>query len=744
MSVANWRAVFLAEYYTTTAKFRKFRSRLPYFFLFGVLFFSYFLRSIVQFVNRGTAIQQPPLDRFFAIVSIFSFFTFFAPVVSPLGRVVYDGNAQSRREVALSSPVKPHELLYGNLLSNLVFFLPFYILVGTASLSAFIGSTDINPLVSSLHIIVTLTLLVTMGLFAGTIITPLVLNFIAGQRNDVARSIVTLLVAGMLLVALPMLQFLIDTLESSTSLGLIGYLPFTLASSIIVYALYGEVVATSVPLSYALLTVYTLATILLGYMIAEKLYTINENTMIKARKGGFSVDTAVRIVARPIPSTSVREMFIALVKSSLRDIEHMARLTIGLAGTVFFIYALSPQGLFRGQRIATAGLERAAVLFSLILSASMTIYIEAAAFLVQHRDMLALIKSAPDAPRKFMLAKLLQMIFIQSPLFIIMLLLLRVLNFSADLNLPLISVQIVLLIFCMTAIVLGIFLLNPADNEEDITNLINLIIFFSVSILIASFPIAQVLGFSPGFLSTIIYYVVIVSFSVFMFLVGVKALEELDLETLSSDFSRKVSTAFLAGIIALSSWNLLPLPAYLIYFSYPNPYLLILLTVIAPLIIPGVYWKNNGMKDFARVPTFRDVLISIGSYLVLLSIGSLLLYLASLSTNFSAPSILGILLGLGVDIRLVIVYIFISVTVEELFFRGYLIDFLDQQHLRERYVIITSAVVFALFHILSIISFLFAIVGGIILALLRKKSRSLVLPIVVHLSYNLTLILIGI
>jgi len=88
------------------------------------------------------------------------------------------------------------------------------------------------------------------------------------------------------------------------------------------------------------------------------------------------------------------------------------------------------------------------------------------------------------------------------------------------------------------------------------------------------------------------------------------------------------------------------------------------------------------MKDFARVPTFRDVLISIGSYLVLLSIGSLLLYLASLSTNFSAPSILGILLGLGVDIRLVIVYIFISVTVEELFFRGYLIDFLDQQHLR--------------------------------------------------------------
>ncbi len=744
MSTPNWKAVFLAEYYTTTSKFRKYRSHLPWIFIFGVVFFSYFLRSVIDFISGDVVVNQPPIERFYAIISIFSFFTFFAPIVSPLGRVVYDGNAQSRREVALSAPVKPHELLYGNLLSNLVFFLPFYVMVGTASLSVFVGSGTINPLLSSLHIIGALTLLVIMGLFGGTIITPLILNFIAKQRNEVARSVVTVLVAVMLMVSLPMLQFIITNLEGSGSLGLASYLPFTMASTIIVYAIYGQVIGLNLGMSYIGLVVYTMVIVVIGYFIAERLYRVNESTMISAKSTGGMTNSILRVVARPIPSVSVREIFIGMVKGSVRDIEHMSRLTIGLAGTIFFVYALSPRGLFRGQRIATIELERAAVLFALILSASMTIYIEAASFLIQHRSMLTLIKSSPGAPRKFVIAKLLEMIFIQTPVFVLMFVLLRVLDFSADLDLMSITIQIFVLIFCMTGIILGIYLLNPSDNEEDITNFINLLIFYAISLMIASFPIAQSLGFSPGFLPTFLFYVAIILLAIGLVSLGIKALNELNIETMSSDFSEKVALGFTATIVTLASWNLLPLPAYLIYFSYPNPILLVVLTLTLPLVTPAVFWIKHGLVMQSRKIRPRDIAEGLASLFALMVVGYSMVYLASLITNFSAPSILQLLIDLRIELWMIVTYVFVSVLVEELFFRGFLMDYLKGNGMSIKWVIVLSASIFSLFHILSVISFLFAIFGGIILGVLKERSEGVVIPFIVHLVYNLSIVLISI
>lgn len=742
LTTPNWYAVFKAEYFTTTANFRKYRKWIPIYFVGGILFFSFLIRALIDFI-RGDNIEfiNPPVAQFYAIISVFTFFTLFAPIISPLGRIVYDGSAQSRREVSLSSPVKAHELLYGNLLSNMVFFLPFYVLVGTVSLSFFIGNGVFSPLVSSFYLLSGLVLLIILGLFGGTIVTPLVFNFIANQRNDISRAIVTLFVALLLMLALPLLQGIINIVEQTGGdLGWIAYLPFTVGATIIIYGLYGTVVGLNITQAFLLLIFYNVVVIGLGYVLAERLYNVAEPSGKKIRtvEGGFQ-DRLYRTLAAPIPDKSTKTIFVSMMKSSFRDIEHISRLSIGLASTIFFLYALSGRGLFQDTTNFTGEIQNAVILFSLILSASTTIYIEAASFTIQHKSMLSLIKSSPKATRRFVLAKIMQMFFFQTPIFIVLLLIINYLDVSADINIISFALQLFVIIISLICFILGIYLVNPADNEEDLTNFINLLIFYSLSLFVAVFPIAQVIGGFASELQLALYFTILLLTSIVVILLGIKSLDEMNIETLSSRFQSRIKTIFTGTILTLISFNLLPLLGLSLFLVTNNLILLIVITASMPLLFP--------LMRFLKKPQRLE--FHLNQYNLLLSLLTLTTmfisgFLATIFITFTSLQPSFVPIGL-VDIPNLIIlsFILIFVVVEEIFFRQYLYEYFEERN----YIVtgmIVSTILFALFHFLTIFSFLNAIIGGALLIFLRYKTRSIVYPIIVHLLYNSTLFILSI
>ncbi|MCH8909080.1 MAG: hypothetical protein IH840_18520, partial [Candidatus Heimdallarchaeota archaeon] len=332
MSLAHILAVFRAEYYTTTSKFRKYRQYIPILFLSGVVFFSLILRTIYGFliVSDGPA-QAPPIGSFFAIISVFSYFTLFAPLLSPLGRIVYDASARSQREVAISAPVKGRDLLYGNLLSNLAFFLPFFSFIGTVSLAPFIGNGEFSGIVTAIFLFFIMTLLILIGLVTGTLISPIIFNFIGKQKSEFSRAFVTLSVSSLMIVSLPLLRYLLDQAESDSSLGAIAYLPFTVASSLIVYVLYGEVIGLDPLLNIVLMLGYVVIIFIVGWITADWLYSLDEEgSTISFASRDSKKEKFLNFLVLPVPKT-LRTPTMAIMKASFRDIEHMSRLTIGVA-----------------------------------------------------------------------------------------------------------------------------------------------------------------------------------------------------------------------------------------------------------------------------------------------------------------------------------------------------------------------------------------------------------------------------
>jgi len=66
MATANWIAVFKAEYYTTTSKFRKVRRWIPVLFVLGVVFFSYYIRAMINLIIPN-GLSAPPISNAFVM-----------------------------------------------------------------------------------------------------------------------------------------------------------------------------------------------------------------------------------------------------------------------------------------------------------------------------------------------------------------------------------------------------------------------------------------------------------------------------------------------------------------------------------------------------------------------------------------------------------------------------------------------------------------------------------------------------
>ncbi|MCY3410887.1 MAG: CPBP family intramembrane metalloprotease [Candidatus Heimdallarchaeota archaeon] len=724
-------AVFKAEYYTTTARFRVYRKQIPILFIAGILLFSYILRSIFDVLREDIEITPPSLSTFFSLLAIFSYFTIFAPLLS--AQVVYDDSARSRREVALSSPVSAKSLLIGNLLSNLAFYLPFFGLIGTLILSPFMGSGQFNPILTSVLLFLVLSVIIVIGLTAGTLLSPVVYFIISKQKNEIARAAITLMVAVMMIFSLPLLKYLMDNVEQN-NLGVIGLLPFTLASSLMIYILYGQELGIPPVPSILYLLLYVIIIIAIGWWKADRLYNLHEDVIHSSSANPSSRWNKILDSLTIVIPGKYRYHSRSIMRASMRDIEHISRLSIGLAVTVFMIFALSSRGLFRTAGNFPPEIEMAVIIFSLVLSSASVIFIEASSFTIQHRDMLSLIKSSPDGATKFIVAKAIQMFYFSIPIFISIILVLSSLGFIDTSNRGPLILTIIITLICLISICLAIYILNPIDNPEDISNFINLLFFYIISFILAIAPVVAIIRFGEiTWIFTASYFLFSLLIAVISLYISIKALEQMNIETLSSRFSLKFTQVVKSLFIYMLVFNMIPLLSVGYLLSSGDIIGFLLFSSILSLIVPIFMWAKNIVKKPAftlRPSQIRFLFVS----LVLMLLVAILISLISpnaealiaISPSFPIWQVIIIIMVLGIS--------------EELLFRGFFFD-LSHDRLDPWENIVLTAMLFATGHVLSVISFINAFIQGLILGYSRHKTGSLLPAVLLHLSYNLIFIL---
>ena len=97
--------------------------------------------------------------------------------------------------------------------------------------------------------------------------------------------------------------------------------------------------------------------------------------------------------------------------------------------------------------------------------------------------------------------------------------------------------------------------------------------------------------------------------------------------------------------------------------------------------------------------------------------------------------------------KIIIWFFYIIVVIplfEEIYFRGFLQDFIQKIFKRYNFDIIFTALIFSLFHIFSLSNVIFAFIVGLFLSQQRKKNKSINISIWIHCIINFTGLFSGI
>ena len=138
---------------------------------------------------------------------------------------------------------------------------------------------------------------------------------------------------------------------------------------------------------------------------------------------------------------------------------------------------------------------------------------------------------------------------------------------------------------------------------------------------------------------------------------------------------------------------------------------------------------NKLLKNLKFNPVFIPV-SAIISLSLLVGFGFINIYI-SIALNLGGTSI--VFNGVGSYILYIVTTAIVPAVFEEIFFRGYILE-----NLREAgdiFAIIFSGLFFALFH-LSLSQFVFQFICGIVFAIIKIKSKSIIPSIIAHFSNN--------
>jgi membrane protease YdiL (CAAX protease family) len=190
--------------------------------------------------------------------------------------------------------------------------------------------------------------------------------------------------------------------------------------------------------------------------------------------------------------------------------------------------------------------------------------------------------------------------------------------------------------------------------------------------------------------------------------ISILALEQMNLETLSSPFSETVLQGIKAFVLFVIGWNIIPLIALPYFFSTLDITSLLIMTNLLILILPiGYYYQHR--RNYTKLKSTSRSAVDIYGLLI----------------EFDQISFYGLLI--------------LIVIIEEVFFRYFVIEYLRVK-MSDQNAIVISSLFFGFIHIFNPLSFLNAFLQGLILGQVKTKTGSIRSTIILHGAYNLLLI----
>jgi membrane protease YdiL (CAAX protease family) len=421
---------------------------------------------------------------------------------------------------------------------------------------------------------------------------------------------------------------------------------------------------------------------------------------------------------------------------------------------------IDPQDYIQNNSIAQDYQEMVEVVYtaliflSLISASSTLIYLEVIHFSIDSKEFFPLLLGIPHAIPRTVLSKWIEINLIGIPLTITSAI---ITDFFKILPYTFIETAVIIYItlFGFSGILLGIFILNPAQEEQDIAILINGLVFF-VFVFIFDLLFMTVVLFTKRFdVSPQIYMISIGIFinsvGLIFLALGIYNLEEYDLGASRGPLTQPIQTLgrIIGSIIII--WGLPLILFALIFLITFNLFLAIIGYygfILLVIYLPNRLKWNQRLKGMLDKQYWVNSL-AISPLIVILLLCSFIfnLILLNLNNDRQVNSQLQSILVQILQNDYIVIFIIISLIfgsfIEELFFRGWLFQQFEKGGYSSRSSIILTALFFGFMHApLSIISFINAFILGLIFTSAYAKYRSLIMVASSHALYNIILLIL--
>jgi len=491
MPFPKWYLIARNEYRIHTSRVRAIRPYFP--FLVGgflAAYVVYLAPAIVSlFVNEFVALMLS--QAALAMVQIILFFVLVYFIIIPITETLRDVQA-GELEILLSAPVRPSDLLLGDFLGGMSFYLIFMIIIAGAFTAA------LSPLglgVAQMAIVIVVFVLVfLLASWIGTVIAAVLRTKLGetGRGRDIGKAL-SFVIALPLVALIYAIQFggLIEALSDPSASGavrtVLGLLPSSWGASVIVgFASHpgglGSLGAQAL-LRVGGLAGFFLAAVWVGSKVADRAYSL-ESTSFTSPKAG-SDGTLYNTLKAVGGGGHFGTLLVSTMKEYARRLENLSHIAYILGVIVIM-------SIFVGRSNRSSNFSAVVPLVLLQFLFPIVAVFVVGEVTLKGKEALFIFRKTPDGVGRFVKARLLQGWIVVMPLAALVAAITAVTNPRITTVSILPNVGMAMLFAAGNVpLVLGLFLISPAFSEKSGRFFLDMlvVIFFSIGFFVVSLAV---------------------------------------------------------------------------------------------------------------------------------------------------------------------------------------------------------------------------------------------------------------
>jgi hypothetical protein len=525
----DWVPIAKVEWQVSTSRIREIRPYLPYILTGGLAIFIFYLAPLFAdlYIDEFQAFILSQVAVILVQFFLFFFFLMFAclPITSTLNDMKTD-----HFEIILSAPVKPSNLLIGEFLGKMPFYVTFAAIIGgffTAALFP-LGLDVVQILLIILIFVITFLSAIWIGTMTAVILRSFLMKTARGR--DIGKGIAIIIILPVVALIYAFMGGFLNLSDPETARlmhDILQFFPSSWGSEVIVAFAQnpGDILAIEFDKVMQLLGLigFFIISLLFGGTVANRVYSLEPSSFSasKAKADGIFYNSIKAIGGGGTFGLLLSSSF----KNYFRKVKNITMLAyaVGLV-LVMNVFLMQPDD------------SVSAMIGSFIMGPLIAVFTVSEVTL-QGKENLLLYKQTPSGTSRYLRAKLLHYLLIVVPLTLM-------LEGIISLNVPNIALEGLLMNLGLsfmiasstTIFTLGLFLLNPAYHDKAGEYMINvqicifaLLIPFFVCLMVLDQPLYDLFGIVDAFYPILaVYSAILWIIAGLMVFLGAKKLSNLE------------------------------------------------------------------------------------------------------------------------------------------------------------------------------------------------------------------------